>query len=405
MARQVVPLTDAKIRSAKPKEKDYKLSDGGGLYLLVKVNGSRLWYLKYRIGGKEKKLAIGPYKNVPLVMAREIRDEAKDDIRGGVDPGQKKQTQKLIQVESAETTFEMVAREWHGVVASGLSESHAHRQLRRLENYVFPWIGKRQIADITPREALSVLRKIEDSGVGKTAYRVKVILGQIFRYAIVTDRCEWDPTVHLKGALKPIDGESHHAAITEPEDLAVLLRAIDAYAKGRASAQSRYGIRLAPLVFLRPGELRCGEWSEINWEERQWEIPGHRMKIKNQDHVIPLSHQALAILEELRGFTGGGKYLFPSVKSVLQPISEQTLNMALRSMGYGSDVHTPHGFRATARTLLDEKLGFRPDIIEHQLAHAVKDPNGRAYNRTKFLKQREKMMQRWADYLDELKNN
>lgn len=395
-------LTDVKVRNAKPKEKQYKLFDGDGLFLLVMPpgkktpNGSKCWRLKYRFGGKEKLLALGTYPEVSLSDARDRRTDARRLIAAAIDPGEARKAKKVVDSEKAANTFEVVAREWFGKNEPVWSPTHAVMVISRLEKDVFPVIGNRPISEIKAPEVLRMLQHIEARGVIETAYRIKIVCGQVFRYATATGRADGDPTAALKGALSK-RRVKHHASITDPKEAAVLLRAIDGYQGGFVVRQA---LRLAPLLFVRPGELRKAEWAEIDLENAEWNIPAAKMKMK-QTHLVPLSQQAVEILRELQPVTGNGKYLFPGRAS--KPLSENGINAALRYLGYDKETMTGHGFRAMARTILDEVLQVRIDFIEHQLAHAVKDPNGRAYNRTAHLVERRKMMQQWADYLEGLK--
>jgi integrase len=391
-------LSDVKIRNAKPREKQYKLSDSEGLYLLVAPTGGKHWRLKYRFDGKEKLLALGSYPEISLSEARARRTDARQQIAKGVDPGIVKKAKKAARIDEIQNTFELIAREWHEKFKPSWSESHAHVTITRLERDIFPWIGKRPISDIKAPELLSVLRRVEERGAGETTRRLKIICGQIFRYAIATGRAERDWTLDLKGALAPVISK-HMAAITEPKKIGELLRAIDAY---EGAFVTKCALRIAPLVFVRPGELREAEWAEFNLEEALWCIPLDRMKMK-EPHIVPLSIQALDILRQLHPLTGDSHYVFPSARTNSRPMSNNAILAALRRMGFEKDEMSGHGFRAMARTILDEVLKFRPDIIEHQLAHVVRDPNGRAYNRTTHLDERRKMMQIWADYLDVLK--
>jgi len=393
-----MPLTDAAIRNVRPLSKSFKLSDERGLYLEVAPSGGKWWRLKYRFGGKEKRISLGVYPDVGLKEARDRRDEARKQIAAGVDPGEVRKAQKASQGESSFNSFEVVAREWHGKFAPSWAPAHAKTTLERLMRDVFPWLGARPIGEIKAPDLLTVLRRVESRGALETAHRVKTICGQVFRYAVATGRAERDPAADLKGALPPAK-KSHLAAITDPAKVADLLRAIDGF---QGSFIVKSALRLAPLVFVRPGELRQAEWSEIDLEKAEWTIPADRMKMK-QSHLVPLSSQVLIILRELKPLTGKGRYLFPCHRSIARPMSNNAINAALRRMGFEKDEMTGHGFRAMARTILDEVLQFRPDFIEHQLAHAVRDPNGRAYNRTAHLAERRKMMQAWADYLDGLK--
>ncbi|MBN2427881.1 MAG: integrase arm-type DNA-binding domain-containing protein [Deltaproteobacteria bacterium] len=391
-------LTDVKVRNAKGGEKQVKLSDGGGMYLLVTPSGGKCWRLKYRFGGKEKTLALGTYPEISLAEARQKRDKARKHLAHGVDPNEVKKAQKLAGEERAENSFEVIAREWHEKFSANWSPSHSATTIRRLEADVFPVIGSRPIADIKAPELLKMLRRIESRGALETAHRIRTICGQVFRYAVATGRAERDCATDLKGALPPYK-KGHLAAITDPKKVADLLRTIDSY---EGSFPVKCALQLAPLFFVRPGELRQAEWTEFDLERAEWNIPGNRMKM-GEPHLVPLSDQAISILNDLHALTGEGRYLFPSYRSVARPMSNNAVNAALRRMGYDKDTMTGHGFRAMARTILDEVLQFRPDFIEHQLAHAVKDPNGRAYNRTAHLAERRRMMQTWSDYLDGLK--
>jgi integrase len=392
-----MPLNDLKVRTSKPKEKPYKLSDIDGLYLLVTEKGHKWWRFRYRYDGKEKLLALGTYPEISLADARQRRDEARKQVSHGIDPSALRKAQK--QAETTETeTFEVIAREWHTKFKSTWTEGHIATIMSRLERDLFPWIGARSIAQIKAPELLAVLRRVESRGALESAHRIRTIAGQVFRYAVATGRAERDPSADLKGALPP-PGEKHLAAITDPKEVAPLLRAIDGY---QGHFVVKCALRLAPMFFVRPGELRHAEWAEVDLDEGVWNIPASKMKMK-QAHIVPLCKQAVEVLTELKELTGASKYVFPSGRSFARPMSENAILAALRRMGYDKDTMTGHGFRAMARTILDEVLQIRTDFIEHQLAHAVKDPNGRAYNRTAHLVERRKMMQTWADYLDGLK--
>lgn len=391
-------LSDTKARNVKPKEKDYKLSDSEGLYLLVASSGGKRWRFKYRFDGKEKLLALGTYPALSLADARKKRDTAREQIAAGIDPGEVKKAQKAAKSEAEGNSFEVIAREWHKKFSGTWSAGHSEVIINKLENEIFPFIGNRPIDDIKAPELLKVLRRMESRGTLDTAHRVKNYCSNVFRYGVATGRCERDPAADLKGALPPAKF-GHRSAITDPKHIAPLLRAIDSF---QGSFVVKCALQLAPLVFVRPGELRKAEWLEIDLETAEWNIPGEKMKMKVA-HLVPLSHQALEILRAIYPLTGHGRYVFPCIRTVLQPMSESALVAALRRMGFEKEEITPHGFRAMARTILDEVLQIRPDFIEHQLAHAVKDPNGRAYNRTAHLAERRKMMQLWADYLEGLK--
>lgn len=404
-----MPLTAVQVRSAAPAGKPYRLFDGAGLYLEVAPSGGKWWRFKYRFDGKEKRLSLGTYPDVPLAGrkdtatgrwiegARDKRDRARKLLAEGIDPAEHRKAHKSARADRAANSFELVAREWFAKYAPRWVPGHADKIIRRLERDIFPWIGARAIADITAPELLAAVRRIEERGAIETAHRALQNCGQVFRYAIATGRAERDPTPDLKGALPPVK-QTHLAAITEAKAVGELLRAINSY---RGSFVTKCAMRLAPLVFVRPGELRRAEWSEFDLERAEWNIPAERMKMR-QPHLVPLSRQAVAILSELHAVTGGGRFLFPGARTNRRPMSDNAILAALRRMGYGKDEMTGHGFRAMARTILDEVLKVRPDYIEHQLAHAVRDPNGRAYNRTAHLAERRDMMQRWADHLDRL---
>ena len=392
-------LTDTAIRKAKPTEKVQRLFDGGGLYLEISPAGGKLWRMKYRHGGKEKRLAFGTYPDTSLASAREKRDAARKLLAAGVDPGEHRKAEKAAGDDKAANSFEVVAREWFAKHSPTWVASHADKIIQRLERDVFPWLGKRPIADVTAKELLATVNRITDRGATETAHRALQNCGQVFRYAIVTGRAERNPATDLRGALPPVK-QSHHAAILEPAAIGGLLRAIEGYQGGFVT---KCALRLAPLLFVRPGELRQAEWAEIDLDAAEWNIPADKMKTR-EPHLVPLAPQAVAILSELHALTGRGRYVFPSARSASRPMSNNAVLSALRRMGFAKDEMTGHGFRAMARTVLDEVLHFRPDYIEHQLAHAVRDPNGRAYNRTAHLAERRKMMAAWAGYLDQLRD-
>jgi integrase len=405
MAKRIVPLSDIQVRNVKPEAKDIKKFDGQGLFLLVKTTGGKLWRLKYDYQGKERSLALGTYPAVSLSDARQRRDDAKKLLANGIDPSETKKAQKAAKTSGDANSFEVVAREWHTKFSPTWSDSHAYWVLRRLEQYVFPDVGPRPIAGLNGADILKVLQRIESVAL-ETAHRVKFVIGQIFRYAVGSGRAERDWTADLKGLLPP-RSQKHHAAITDPKEVAGLLRAIDTFT---GTYTVKCALQLAPLVFLRPGELRNAEWSEFDLDAAEWNFPVERLKLKKrikedrkgEKHLVPLSHQAVKILTGLRALTGASKYVFPSARTNAKPMSNMATNAGLARMGYKGEM-TSHGFRAMARTILDEVLQQRIDLIEHQLAHAVRDANGRAYNRTAHLVERKKMMQLWADYLDELK--
>lgn len=391
-------LTDTAIRAAKPDLKPKRMYDTGGLYLEVAPAGGKWWRLKYRFSGKEKRLSLGTYPDTGLKDARDKRDAARRLLAAGTDPGEHRKAAKAAGGEQASNSFEIVAREWHAKQTTVWSVVHSANVMRRFEHDVFPWLGSQPIARITAPELLATLRRLESRGAVESAHRALQNCGQVFRYAIATGRTERDPCGDLRGALSPVK-ETHHAAITDPAVVGGLLRAIDAYS---GTLVTKCALRLAPLVFVRPGELRKAGWSEIDLEAKTWTIPAERMKTRSA-HLVPLSEQAAGILLELQPLTGRGKFVFPCARSPRRPMSDNAVLSALRRMGFAKDEMSGHGFRAMARTILDEVLQVRPDFIEHQLAHAVRDPNGRAYNRTAHLPERRKMMQLWADYLDGLK--
>lgn len=391
-------LTDLKIKQAKPRVKTYRISDGAGLYLEISPKGGKWWRLKYRFDGREKRLSMGVYPQVSLRAARERREEARKLLADGVDPSENRKAIKMAKEDQAANSFEVIAKEWLAKHSSQWTPGHTKNITRRLERNIYPWLGHHPISDIRAPELLDILRRAEARGALETAHRALQNCGQIFRYAVVTGRAERDPSMDLKGALTPVKSK-HLAAITDPDAVGQLLRAIDSY-EGHYVTQ--YALRLAPLVFVRPWELRGAEWQEINLKKAEWNIPAERMKMR-EPHLVPLSKQAVAILKDIHPLTSKGRYVFPSIRSMNRPMSNNAILAALRRMGYEKHEMTGHGFRAMARTILDEVLGVRPDFIEHQLAHSVRDPNGRAYNRTTHLAQRKKMMQQWADYLDGLK--
>ena len=391
-------LSNTAIRNAKAGEKARKLFDGGGLYLEVAPHGGKWWRLKYRFEGKEKRLSLGVYPDVTLKDARARRDEARKLLVNGVDPSEQRKAEKAIKADEAANSFEAIAREWFAKHSPRWSSGHAGRVIGRLEKDIFPWIGRRPITRITAPQLLETVRRIEQRGALETAYRVLSYCSQVFRYAIATGRAVHNPSGDLRGALPPVKGK-HFASVTEPGEVGKLLRTIDGY---QGTLPVRCALRLAPLVFVRPGELRQAQWADMDLDEAEWRF----LVTKTQtQHIVPLSRQAVEILEELKPLTGQGQYVFPSARSPKgdRPMSDNAILAAMRGLGIGKEVMSGHGFRAMARTILDEVLKFRPDYIEHQLAHSVRDPNGRAYNRTAHLPERRKMMQVWADYLDELR--
>lgn len=399
-------LTDAHCRNATcpPGKKRARLTDAGGLYLEVSPNGSRRWFWKVYKDGKETRLALGSYPAVSLTAARKARDAAKLLKAGGTDPIQARKVEKLKAAVSEGETFQTVALEWYGKQSPGWSGHHCTRELRNLEKDLFPWLGNRRTGEIEAVELLATVRRVEARGSLDVAHRVLSTARAVFQYAVATGRAGRNVAVDLSGALTPHRGK-HFAAVTDPAKLGELMRAIRGYQGGGIT---RAALQLAPILFQRPTELRAAEWAEFDLDAALWTIPAARMK-RNQDgknhgdpHLVPLPTQAVGILKALKALTGKGVLLFPGERSITRPISDNTLRAALATLGYGSEVQSVHGFRATARTLLDEVLEFDPLVIEAQLAHAVKDANGRAYNRTTYIKQRATMMQAWADYLDKL---
>ena len=391
-------LTDTAIRKAKPGAKPAKLADSGGLYLLLRPDGARWWRWDYRrpVTGKRNTLSLGTYPETGLADARARHAEARKALAAGIDPGEQRKAEKAAGLERAGNSFEVVAREW--LAKQTWVAGYRDKVDAWMVNDVFPYIGGKPVAEVTAPDFLRVARRIEERGAIESAHRILQNCGQVMRYAIATGRADRNPVADLKGALTTAEGR-HHAAITDPLALGGLLRAIEGY---YGDPVTRAALKLSGLLFVRPGELRHAEWEEIDLDKAEWNIPADKMKMR-QPHLVPLCDQAVAILRELHPLTGRGQYVFPGARSPRRPMSNNAINAALRRMGYDTDTMTAHGFRATARTLLDEVLGFRPDYIEHQLAHAVRDPNGRAYNRTAHLAERRKMMQGWADYLHNLR--
>lgn len=400
-------LTDLEVKRANATEKAAKLADGSGMYLLVqpdsvKINekkkrvivpGAKYWRLDYRFAGKRKTLALGVYPDVSLSEARGRREAARKLLANGVDPGDIKKARKTASVALTENSFEIVAREWFLKHEPNWKENHSNKIIRRLEMDIFPWIGARPAGEILAPELLATIRRIESRGALETAHRALANCGQIFRYAVATGRAQRNPAADLRGALPPAKG-GHFASITDPKAIGELLRDLDGY---QGALVTRCALRLSPLVFLRPGELRKAEWAEIDLDKAEWRIPAARMKM-NALHIVPLSDQAVAILREIQPLTGAGKYVFPGARTDTRPMSENAVLAALRRMGYTTDEMTGHGFRSMASTLLNEQ-GFNRDAIERQLAHAERDGVRAAYNYAEYLPDRKRMMQAWADYL------
>lgn len=411
-------LTDKEIRTLKPEARPYKKGDGGGLFLLVQPSGALWWRLKYRHGGKEKLISLGVYPEVTLKAARTARDAARQALMAGQDPSEQRKSSKVQTDTAAELerleaagealpgTFEAVAREWwRDVHCAKVSEGHAARTLIRLEQDAFPWIGRRPIAELKAADVLACAQRVVQRGAIETAHRLKDACGQVFRYGVAKSLCERNPVPDLRDALPPVPAR-HLAALTEPKQVGALLYALQGY---QGHPVTRAALLLSPLLFLRPGELRHLEWAWIDWEQRCINIPATLMKRSKADkatgapHWVPLADQALAVLETLMPLTGAGRFLFPALTTDSRPMSDNTVRSALRRLGYGNEDMTAHGFRAMARTMADEHLGVPVEVIEAQLAHAVADTLGRAYNRTQFLAHRRELMQRWADYLDKLR--
>ena len=391
-------LTSLAVKQAQPAGKTKRLYDERGLYLEISPAGGKWWRLKYRFAGKEKRLSLGVYPDISLKEARAARDEARRLIAQGVDPSARRKEISRQRVVDAENSFEVVAREWFQKQAPIWSDIHQKNVISKLEKNIFPYLGHDTVAAVSAPNLLRVLRKIEERGAIETAHRTLSICGQVFRYAIATARAERDVAADLKGALPPVK-RKHLPAIVDPERLSALLLEIDGYS-GTLPVQC--ALKLAPLVFLRPGELRKAKWSDINLDDATWSFIVRKTMTPL---IIPLARQSVEILRELEPVSGRHEYVFPNGRSPTRPMSENAVLAALRRLGIPKDEMCGHGFRATARTILGEQLGFRPELIEHQLAHKVRDPLGRAYNRTQFLEQRQNMMQVWADYLDDLRDS
>lgn len=408
-----MPLTNTEILNAKPGTKPVKMFDGRGLFLIVTPSGGKWWRFRYKFDGKEKLLSLGTYPDIPLAGkfdtdsatgkqrkikgARDLREEARELLAQGIDPGENRKIQNAAKVERAANSFEVIAREWFSKHRAGWAKSHSDNIIARLENDVFPWLGGKAISEITAPDILKVMRRIDARGARYTAHRAKGNISMVMRYAIATGKAERDPCPDLRGAI-PSPKESNFASITNPSEVAELLRAIDAF-NGTFVVQC--ALRLAPMLFVRPGELRGAKWEGIDLDRAEWRYFVTKTKT---EHLVPLASQAVTILKELQSLNGHGCYVFPGARGNDRSMSEAAVNAALRRMGYDTKTEiTGHGFRAMARTILHEELHQKPEVIEHQLAHKVSDTLGTAYNRTKFLKERKAMMQLWADYLEKLK--
>jgi integrase len=392
-----MPLTDLEVRRAAAREKTYRISDGRGMYLEVAPSGGKYWRLKYRFNDREKRLALGIYPDVTLSHARRKRDEARAMLADGIDPGQAKKDKKRLARLNAANTFEAVALEWFDRQAPTWAPSHSEKIMGRLKKDVFPWLGPRPIADITAPEVLEVLRRAEKRGANDTAHRIHQNCGQVLRYAVATGRALRDVSVDLRGALRP-NRHTHFASITDTVKVGEMLRAFDGFTGTLVVSAA---LRLAPLLFVRPGELRQAEWSQFDLERREWRYTVSKTKT---EHLVPLATQVVEILKELHALTGRWQFVFPG-RDRRKPMSGAAINAALQRLGFDTKTEiTGHGFRAMARTILHERLRFPAEVIEHQLAHKVPDALGTAYNRTKFIDDRVRMMQAWADYLDRLKS-
>jgi integrase len=389
----VPAVSELKIRNAKPRERAYKIFDERGLFLLVTPTGGRLWRLRYRIGNLEKLISLGAYPDVPLKRAREKRDDARRLVADEIDPSADRKAKRAAML----VTFEGVAQEWLDLQAKSLAPETISILGSRLNSGLYPYLGSRPVGAITAQELLAALRRIEARGRHETAHRVRALAGRVLRYAVATGRAQHDVAADLKDALAPVKSKNF-ASVTDPVRVGELMRAIDGYTGHPVTALA---LKLAPLVFVRPGELRAAEWSEFDLPNAEWRIPGTRMKM-GEPHVVPLARQALAILRELQPLARGGRYLFASLRTRDRPMSNNTINAALRRLGYSGEEQTAHGFRSMASTLLNEQ-GFPPDVIELQLAHAERNKVRAAYNKAQRLAERRKMMQAWADYLDGLR--
>lgn len=388
-------LTAQEVKNAKSSSKPYKMTDGGGMYLFITKTG-KYWRYDYRFFKKRKTLALGVYPEISLKQARELHHKARNNVSNGIDPAHLRKINKNARFQAAENCFEALAWEWFG--KQNWTEGHARTVKGRLDRHILPWIGKLPIKDITAQEVLGVCRRVEDKGAIESAHRVKTICSQVFRYCVASGLCESDPCRDLRKALTPANPRNM-PTITDPMKVGELMRAIDGYGGNHVT---RAALKLAPLLFVRPGELRQAEWSEIDLDQAIWKIPSEKMKMK-QTHLIPLAKQALEIICDIKPLTGDGRYLFPSIRSTARPMSDNTILSSLRRLGYSKEELTGHGFRGMASTLLNE-LGWESKLIERQLAHSDKNTVRAAYNHAEYLPERIRMMQAWADYLDGLKS-
>ncbi len=386
-------LTENEVKKAKPTDSPYKIADGGGMYLLVKPTGGKYWHLAYRFNNKQKLLALGVYPEVSLKEARIKREAARKLLQKGTDPSEAKKEEKRLSILQAENTFEAIAKEW--LSNKTKLQANTVKTYHHYLSYIFEAFGHKPITDVNSPDILALCRKIEAKGTIETAHRIKMTCGLVFRYAIATGRATYEPTQALKGALQPVI-TTHHASMVSPADVARLMQDIQGY---EGHYTTVYALKLAPLFFVRPCELREAKWADIDLDTKEW---AYKVSKTQTEHIVPLSSQAVTLLAELKAISGSGVYVFPSIRSNQRTMSNNTVNAALRRLGYTSEQMCGHGFRAMARTILDEVLDYPIEVIEMQLAHAVKDPNGRAYNRTKYRKHRHEMMQHWSDYLDGL---
>ena len=394
-----MPLSDLQIKSAKAGEKPQRLFDGGGLYIEISTAGGKLWRLKYRFDGKEKRLALGDYPSVGLKEARKRRDEARSLLSMDIDPGEVKRAQKAGRREAAANSFEVTARRWHEKNLSGWTESYSTKTIRLLERDIFPWLGMRPVVELEAPEFLKTVRRIEGRGHVDTAHRALQLCGQVMRFAVAEGLASRDPTGDLRGALSSVE-TTHMASVNDPVRVGEILGMFDAF---EGSYQVQCALKLAPMVFTRPGELRMARWAHINLDEAIWSIPGENMKMR-EPHLVPLARQAVEILKDMHPYSGHLEFVFPGGRDPKRPMSDAAVNAAMRRLGIDTQNElTGHGFRSMARTILHERLGYEPDVIEQQLAHKTPGPLGAAYNRAKFIDKRTEMMQAWADYLDQLK--
>lgn len=398
LARLIKPLTATQVSNAKPKAKMYKLFDGGGLFLQVNPSGGKHWKMKYRKNdGKESLLTFGSYPAITLEQARKMRDEARAQKAVGIDPGVARQEEKAERVKSARNTFEAVTREWIEIHSTKVKPASMHIYEVLLDKFVFPIIGKRPIGEMKGPDFLELLRGVEAQGQLYSAKRIAILCGMIMRFAVATGRAEIDPLPSVRGCLRA-HKTKHFVTMTDPKEVGRLLRTIDAYPGSLVVSSA---LKTAPYVFVRPGELQQARWADIDFDACEWRYTTSKT---GTPHIVPLAPQVMRILKTLYAYTGHQEWVFPHNWQKGKPMAKTALLAALRAMGITREEMTPHGFRAMARTLLDEVLGERYDLIEHQLAHMVRDPNGRAYNRTQHLAERHRMMERWAMYLDSLRN-